>query len=234
MKKNLQLSTTALLVCAATSSAATIANYTFDNGGGTASVASTDTDTDTTASVFATGAGFSFIDSLGAIGGTTGGAGLDTGTTDDLADAIANNEYFTFTVDAVDAATFDLEGISFDYGRWSRGAQDFYLFTSVGGFTAGDELLKVNDIAQSSSTALADSGTATFDFTTVGDPSIYEGLTSVEFRIYLDDRADNLNAGSGTMLDNVFVTATVPEPGTFALIGGLFALTSVMLRRRQS
>ncbi|WP_372846721.1 PEP-CTERM sorting domain-containing protein [Pontiella sp.] len=206
-----------------------VANYTFDHNGTTATYNSTDTDTSTTAADFATGAGFNFTNpTTTGIARTSQTDGLDGGTVENLADAILNNEYFTFTVTA-DSGTFDLTSISFDYGRWLNGAKDLYLFTSVDGFTDGDQLLKINDFAQSTVNDVPELS-AGFDFAAAANAEDYEGLTSVEFRIYFDHRAGS-GGGNNVFLDNVVVNAVIPEPATLGLVA-VFGGGVLFIRRR--
>jgi len=52
--------------------------------------------------------------------------------------------------------------------------------------------------------------------------------------LLLMDQGTNNDTGDMVGFDNVRLTATViPEPGTYALLAGCFALTAVMVRRRQ-
>jgi hypothetical protein len=58
------------------------------------------------------------------------------------------------------------------------------------------------------------------------------GLVGQVFQIGFSNNATNFNS-SGVFYDNVNLTV-VPEPATYALLGGLAAIGLVMYRRRKS
>lgn len=69
----------------------------------------------------------------------------------------------------------------------------------------------------------------------------FETVTTSSFDVLGRDNlvirlvGENIVASDGAIYEQVFIdnVAVVPEVSSFALVGGLFALTSVMLRRRQ-
>jgi hypothetical protein len=80
--------------------------------------------------------------------------------------------------------------------------------------------------------ALTGSGTFTWsvDVSTLGIAGVSDigDIDTFFFAIAMNE------AGGGTTsIDNLSITSAIPEPGTYALLGGLFALAHVMLRRRR-
>ena len=60
-----------------------------------------------------------------------------------------------------------------------------------------------------------------------GDSIVFSGLTADTFSVVFS------NTSSGTaVLGGVQIVSVVPEPGIYALLAGLLALTTVMVRRR--
>ncbi len=133
-----------------------------------------------------------------------------------MAEAIANDAYMSFTVTADSGYFMDLD--SLDFGAYPGGSSErsFAVYSSVGGFAAGSELLSVSYSAASSGVNLY-----SIDLDSL---SGYDDLDSVEFRFYV--QAENEYASIN--ISNIEVTGTIPEPATislFALSGlGAFAL----------
>ncbi len=72
-------------------------------------------------------------------------------------------------------------------------------------------------------TTLSWAGTGSFG----GDSIVFSGLTADTFSVVFS------NTSSGTaVLGGVQIVSVVPEPGIYALLAGLLALTAVMVRRR--
>ncbi|MGJ8650222.1 MAG: PEP-CTERM sorting domain-containing protein [Opitutaceae bacterium] len=105
----------------------------------------------------------------------------------------------------------------------SYGARDVGLFVSV----AGGAYLQFGAL-DTSATGNGNQGTITFsDSFAVGAGEL------VDFRLAFTDRTRTQNdLQAATRIGNVQISA-VPEPGTYALMGGLLALTWVALRRRK-
>jgi hypothetical protein len=60
----------------------------------------------------------------------------------------------------------------------------------------------------------------------------WDNSTDFTVRLGSYTRSGGNSDTSTTVFDN-FSAVAIPEPGTYALIGGLLALSSVMLRRRR-
>jgi len=218
MKKSLTLLTLSI------THAAVLATYSFDNTSGTTDLSAViDASSPSyTVSDFSAGVGFTLADTP-PTAFTSEALGLQDGTASNLAGAITNNEYFTFTVTNGSTSALNLTSISFDAGRTTNGARDFYLFSSLTGFTSTDVLDSVTGV-----TAATDS-TLSYDLA----PLTFSDIDTVEFRIYVDNRSNNNNNSSGTYVDNVVLNGTfsVPEPSSTVLLGlGSVALLS--MRRR--
>ncbi|WP_435892612.1 PEP-CTERM sorting domain-containing protein [Oceaniferula spumae] len=218
-----------LLAGTSSSMAATLASYEFNNpdpgaaGAGTETVdfTSSDTDMNSTASIFSSGAGFDMNRTQVSNGFTSGGLGLSAGQGNDLAGAIAANDYFTFTVTAESGFILNLQNLTLDVGRAANGAEDFYVFSDVDGFADGQQIGSAVDITTAGTSLPVD----------LSD-SKYSGLSSIEFRIYVDDRASNNDTSSATFVDNVVLTGdAVPEPSSVALLG-LGGLALILRRRK--
>ncbi|WPJ95481.1 PEP-CTERM sorting domain-containing protein [Coraliomargarita algicola] len=84
-------------------------------------------------------------------------------------------------------------------------------------------------------TSTASQGDTTWQslFLNTSEDSMFQGLDSVEFRIYVWG-GSGTTSNSRMNFDQIVVEGTVPEPGTYALLAGCFALGSVMLRRRRA
>ena len=154
--------------------------------------------------------------------------GLATGVGADLDDAIANNQYFSFTVSADAGNILDLDNLTFDtLDGGVAAAQDFAVRSSLDGFAANLDLL--DGMGGIIAGGIGDISTAA-DVDLSG--SQFDSVTTVEFRIYLDNREQDGNAGSGTGIDNLILNGeVVPEPSTALL--SAFAGLGLLARRRR-
>lgn len=167
----------------------------------------------------------------------TEGIGLNDGTGQDIADAHAQADYIEFTVTANPGFELDLDELTFDIGRGLRGPQDYAIRTSVDSFAsdlvfADQGILEVNSNGPVLSTAV---NGQTIDLS----GAAFQDLSSITFRIVVDDRANNNAAGGSVQFDNIAVegivastaAAAVPEPSSLALLA-LGAIGLVTRRRR--
>ena len=224
------------LMTSASLSAATIAEYTFATG----SDAATSVDANLSASVFGLGTGLT-NSGISSNGNAFSRASDTTTTSISVATAIANNDYFSFTVDADDGFEANLSSLTLRYGysqsNESFGAKDFkaYVFSSVDGFVDAGDILGHLELTTSDFSNTTTYPGANPNLTVALSGAQFQSIATVtEFRIYL---ADTTNGGAYIhRIDNVTlngeVVAVVPEPGTYALMGGLLALGYVMVRRR--
>ena len=224
------------LMTSASLSAATIAEYAFADG----SDAATSVDANLSASVFSLGTGLT-NSGISTSANAYIRASDTTTTSISVATAIASNDYFSFTVDADDGFEANLSSLTLRYG-YSQGGTSFgakdlkaYVFSSVDGFVdSGDilgSLVLTTSVFDNTTTYPGDNPNLNVALSGVQFQSI---ATATEFRIYL---ADTTSGGAYIhRIDNVTlngeVVAAVPEPGTYALMGGLLALGWVMMRRR--
>ena len=150
----------------------------------------------------------------------------------DQAAALADDDYFQFTLSATNGSEFlDLSSFTFDFG--GRGTSAFttniVVQSSVGGFGTGNPIL---DVTPGTFTT---TGTNANELTnTIVDVSgsEFNNLSSVTFQIRYFDNSDSGSVLTNR-LDNVVVSgAVIPEPGSYAMIAGMFGLAYVMIRRR--
>ncbi|MEP2776267.1 MAG: PEP-CTERM sorting domain-containing protein [Luteolibacter sp.] len=144
------------------------------------------------------------------------GNGLQDGTAANMDAAVAADQYFTFTVTADGGYSLDLQNLTFDINHGARGATDYAIRSSVDGFTA--------NIVYASPGITGTSTGQDIDLSAVD----FNSLSSVEFRIYLDNRINNNSGGASNVLDNVILNGdvnAVPEPSSLAmLLGGMGVL----------
>ena len=151
---------------------------------------------------------------------------IDEGDTGSLAEAIAQGEFLSFTVDAADGSQLDLAGGSLvfaNFGNAGGGAnriEQATLFSSVTGFTAGSQL----------STVTVSGGVSDLTLD-LPDLATLNGLTDpIEFRVLFSRNNAPTNTGGGLELKDsagasvvlngeVNAATPVPEPASLALVG---------------
>ncbi len=205
------------MVCSL-SQGAVIAEYSFG-----ADLAATTEGANVTASDIGLSAGLA---GFGGRSSTAGGCfyarSSGTGVTD-LAGAITDDDYLTFTIDVAPGYEMDVtsltlqQGYSYNAsytGKWLTAD----LLTSVGGFTSVDGVSSITSYAttpQSGSAVYYQSWTIDSEFSGVE----FQGLTgSTEFRFYLTDNTNS--ADIIHRMDDIVLNGTViPEPATLCLLG---------------
>lgn len=222
------------LMASANLSAQTIVQYDFNTN-----LSATTADANLTVGDITVGSG---LDTAGRSGSSNSlfarASETDAANQISLANAITSNDYFSFTVDVDSGFEMDLTSLAFDLGYTRNGGFEgkqfrTYVLTDIDGFTAANNLgFDTVDVDINGGSLQYPNGTATISLA----GAQFQGITSsTEFRLYISD-----NTGSADYIhriDNVTLNGAVsaiPEPGTFALLGGLFALGSVMLRRRRA
>lgn len=221
------------LMASANLSAQVIVQYTFDTD-----LSATTEDANLTASGITFGSGIAGADA--GYSGSSNSLYARASVTHpdnqiDLSKAITDNDYFSFTVDVDSGFEMDMVSFSFDLGYTRNGSFEgkqfrAYLLTDIDGFTAGDLLgFDTVDVDINGASLQYPNATASISLSGTQFQNI---TTATEFRLYISD-----NTGSTDYIhriDNVTLNGTVsaiPEVETFALLGGFFALGSVMLRR---
>jgi hypothetical protein len=148
-------------------------------------------------------------------------AAITNTATPDEASAVSAGSYWGFTVQPNSGFRMNFSSLTFDVARGGAATpRTWYLYSSVGGFTAGSAI------------ASADVQTQRPTLTPVSVPltsAQFQGLTNpVEFRMYMSTPA----TGQSLEFDNVTLTGTVapvPEPAGILLI----AAAGWMVRRRR-
>lgn len=236
----------------ASANAAVITNYQFETASG---FNATSTIANVTAGAFGDGASVTvkLADPAGDTSGldAEGNTGFDTGagaafsngqngltvspdgsTASTQANAFSEGEYFSFTVSADTGFELDLTSLTFKGAlNNAQSAYTWALTSSVDGH-AVDNIIDTGVISSGSNQA----GTyESFIVDLTG--SQFQNIaaeTDVEFRFYLYNYTGTVTNRS-TYLDNVVLNGTVsaiPEPSTYAMIAGMLAFVSVMVRRR--
>jgi len=229
---------------AANSNAATLASYDFGTTSGVVGnlvLTSANADANSTAGAFAAGAGITNLTNSVGNSGRAIGASLATSFSSLLgvnsttaAEAVTNNDYFTFTLTPSAGYQLNLTQLSFDFqssGTVNNAVQSssYTVFSSVGGFSSG------NHIDSGTWTYLTDTGWKS-SLTSISGVSFQNLITAIEFRIYMSDGGSNSNAHFATV-DNVILDGTVaaiPEHSTAALLLGSMAGLLVALRRKRA
>jgi hypothetical protein len=236
----------AIFAASLTSQAATIIGYDFTDGSEDVSFedsnVSSSFNLNTSSTGFATNA--TVGDSTGATEGiefsTTAGnfrapnGSLKTGSLDA---AITAGDYFSFTITPDSGFELDLDAIIFSASRAAdnpRSAESWALMSSITGFESADASIETG-VVTTVAGGVADYEQFSID---LSENSLFQNITSTtEFRVYVWGGTSN-SSSSAVNYDNVGVigdvsAVAVPEPGTFALLAGCFALSSVMFRRRR-
>lgn len=157
----------------------------------------------------------------------------------DLNAALADSDYFTFTLTAANPANpFNLNDFTLSFGVVSGSQFDSDIFShlvvqsSIGGFGSGNPTLGISD-----DTVYLN----TFPGSVYENPSVtvsglaFDALTSITFQVRIwDTRNDTSEA---TRLDNLILSGDVtviPEPSTMALVALGMAAVFARFRRHQS
>jgi hypothetical protein len=162
----------------------------------------------------------------GTAGGSLGFASIGSGT---LSDAITGNIYHSFTLTPSTGYTMNISGVEYNADASnSTSTFNFNLFSNITGFTSGDSLGSFSVV-----NSAASSGTINLSSVTA-----LQGISSVEFRIYVDR-----SAGSGTAayyaddgVNSGFFSvngAVIPEPSSIILMGLVGLAAVVILRKRK-
>jgi len=192
----------------------------------------------------------------GAASSTTGTGffrGSDTTGTNNLTDAIANDEYFSFTIEAPEDCNATNIEISYDWVPTDNDGNttinySTFLLTDATGFTDADAIGSAfNDDINNPNSNLLVNGVNNdigelFDETQNVSGELGAGFSlssgdTLEVRIYFNDNS----AGTQRFhrLDNVVVTADltgaahVPEPAAGLMLAGLFGMTVIQRRRKR-
>ena len=151
----------------------------------------------------------------------------------DVLGVLADSTYFSFTLTHDAGKSISIDSISFDGAAGTAGPSDrqFYLLSDKTTYTSGNVLSSASTVTGS---PLLPYNTTTFDqnfSVTLSGNSAFQNITdSVTFRLYIATPENSQNIG----FDDITVNGSViPEPGSYALLGGLCALTAVMIGRRR-
>lgn len=144
---------------------------------------------------------------------------------DNMTNAVNANQYVAFTVTANSGFVLNLDALAFDIRRGLRGTQDYAVKSSADTFAT--YIVFANNVINDTSVRRQ-----SIDLTSAA----FQELTSIEFRIYFDDRLNNSSSASDVFIDNLILSGSVssiPEPSTYGLALGGLALAIAALRRRR-
>ena len=139
-----------------------------------------------------------------------------------LAGAISNNHYLQFSVTVASGFLLNLSSIDLVGDASSTGSDNVAFFTSIDGFTAGDEIASAASVAGITGGLDSDgSGFGALDLSA----GAYQGLSgTVDFRIYGYNSSTSSGAGTTKIRnlsnDDLVVNGTlvaVPEPSSAVL-----------------
>lgn len=147
---------------------------------------------------------------------------------------------FGFTVDSGNITFGSGSSVEFDSGHRNKSATKYAVAYSTDGFTTQSFLAGGPAVADGLSTVV---GTASpppggsWDWKRINNTfsiGTMDAGDTLDFRFYLGESADvSVNTDFSHYIDNITVTAVVPEPSTYAALFGLFGLGLVMYRRRR-
>ncbi len=169
--------------------------------------------------------GTSGINTTSASSGYTGASGAEnflagvapTGSFDP-----ATSAYFTFTIMPTTGHGVNTTSLTLGSRSTGTGPTLLSLYSSADNFTS----------AVSSVTATANSTWALIDFGSFNITTATD--TGLTFRIYGSNGSGNTGPGNWRIDDVTLTVSSVPEPATFALLGGVSVLGLATLRRRRS
>ena len=151
---------------------------------------------------------------------------IQSGDTNTLATAIANDHFIEFTLTS--SVAYDIDTISFDMAGYGSNNNQFlgYLLTDATEFADGDQLSSVNAFYNDTITS-----SGTID---VSGNVAFDGRKSTNFRVYLVDNQATNQANRQFGLTSITVTGTsqIPESSTYTLLVGVLAIGYATLRRR--
>lgn len=224
-----------IFATAAAARADVIANYTFDSG----SAASSDSNANSTASNVSL---YNLVPQESAASSDIGISSASsmfilytqaTGSTQ--AEALADDDYFSFTVSAVPGNVLNLTSLTFDLGGSANAVTTFYdtvyVQDNVDGIGASDPVLASRTATVASHDRSGPpilSAAASIDLT----DARFQGLTSITFHFSF---ADTTDASYIDRLDNIVLNGTTAAPAAVpspaALPAGLALLGLAGLRR---
>lgn len=153
-------------------------------------------------------------------------------TGSDQTAALADTDYFAFTINALPNDRLNLSSIIFDFGMSNNTAStyhtDVYLQSSVDGLGAGNPVIFTGgkDTGPTAG-AVSLTSSGSIDLTDVK----FQNLTTITFEIRFSDNVDTTS--NFDRLDNIIVNgAAVPAPTPAALPAGLGLLAMAAMRRR--